>query len=117
MNPETPYRIKHIGIRTDSPEEAAQLAALLSALFDLGGTHETPVACWAGSLFEVMTSDRRGARGHVAMQTDDVEGAMEALRAKGIGFLEDTIKRNDEGKVTFVYLDTEIAGFQFHLTV
>ena len=83
------FRIKHIGVRTDSAEEAR----------------------------EVMNSDKRGARGHVAMQTDDVEGAMEALRAKGIGFLEDTVKRNAEGKITFVYLDTEIAGFQFHLTV
>lgn len=111
------FRIKHIGIRTDSAEEAERTAALLAALFDLPGTRTAPTAVWAGDLFEVMKSDKRGPRGHVAMQTDDVEGAMEALRAKGIGFLEDTIKRNDEGKVTFVYLDTEIAGFQFHLTV
>ena len=111
------FRIKHSGIRTDSAEEAASTAALLAALFDLSGTRKAPTAVWAGDLFEVMNSDKRGARGHVAMQTDDVEGAMEALRAKGIGFLEDTIKRNEEGKVTFVYLDTEIAGFQFHLTV
>ena len=111
------FRIKHIGIRTDSAEEAERTAALLAALFDLPGTRTAPPAGWAGDLFEVMKSDKRGPRGPVAMQTDDVEGAMEALRAKGIGFLEDTIKRNDEGKVTFVYLDTEIAGFQFHLTV
>ncbi len=111
------FRIKHIGVRTDSAEEAREIASLLSALFDLSGTRETDSAVWAGDLFEVMNSDKRGARGHVAMQTDDVEGAMEALRAKGIGFLEDTVKRNAEGKITFVYLDTEIAGFQFHLTV
>ena len=111
------FRIKHIGIRTDSTEEAASTAALLAALFDLPGTHETPAAVWAGDLFEVMRSDKRGARGHVAMQTDDVEAAMEALRAKGIGFQEGTVRRNEEGKIVFVYLDKEIAGFQFHLTV
>ena len=110
------FRIKHIGIRTDSAEEAASTAGLLAALFGLS-TRATDTAVWAGDLFEVMNSDRRGARGHVALQTDDVEGAMEALRAKGIGFLEDTVKRNVEGKITFVYLDREIAGFQFHLTV
>ena len=27
------------------------------------------------------------------------------------------LKGNEEGKITFVYLDREIAGFQFHLTV
>ncbi len=111
------FRIKHIGIRTDSAEEARETASLLAALFDLSGTREAPTAVWAGDLFEVMKSDIRGARGHVAMQTDDVEAAMEALRAKGIGFLENTIKRNEEGKITFVYLDKEIAGFMFHLTV
>ena len=110
------FRIKHIGIRTDSSAYAMQVAGLLAVLFDLT-IRQTDTATWAGDLFEVMNSDQRGARGHVAMQTDDVEGAMEALRAKGIGFLEDTIKRNEEGKITFVYLDTEIAGFQFHLTV
>lgn len=111
------FRIKHIGIRTDSAQEAASTAELLAALFDLSGTRATDTAVWAGDLFEVMKSDRRGPRGHIAMQTDDVEAAMEALRAKGIGFLEDTVKWNAEGKVTFVYLDKEIAGFQFHLTV
>lgn len=110
------FRIKHVGIRTDSAEEAMRIAGLLAALFDLT-TRETDTAVWAGDLFEVMNSDKRGARGHVAMQTDDVEVAMEALRAKGVGFLEDTVKRNEEGKITFVYLDKEIAGFQFHLTV
>ena len=111
------FRIKHIGIRTDSAEEAAETASLLAALFDLSGTRATDTAVWAGSLFEVMNSDKRGPRGHVAMQTDDVEAAMEALRAKGIGFLEDTVRRNEEGKIIFVYLDKEIAGFMFHLTV
>ncbi len=116
MNKAAAYRIKHIGIRTDSPEEAAQLAALLSALFDLGGTHETPVACWAGSLFEVMTSDRRGARGHVAMQTDDVEATMEVLKKKGVTFDEGSVRRDENGRIIFVYLEKELAGFQFHLT-
>ena len=111
------FRIKHIGIRTDSAEEARETASLLAAHFDLSGSRENPAAVWAGDLFEVMKSDKRGPRGHVAMQTDDVEAAMEALRARGVGFLEDTIRRNEEGKIIFVYLDKEIAGFQFHLTV
>nr|MBQ6241869.1 2-dehydro-3-deoxyphosphogluconate aldolase [Lachnospiraceae bacterium] len=111
------FRIKHIGIRTDSTEEAASTAALLAMLFDLSETHETASAVWAGDLFEVMRGDKWGARGHVAMQTDDVEAAMESLRAKGIGFRENTVRRNAEGKIIFVYLDREIAGFQFHLTI
>ena len=55
--------------------------------------------------------------GHVAMQTDDVEKAMAALREKGIGFDESSIRKNEEGRISFVYLKKEIAGFQFHLTL
>ena len=38
-------------------------------------------------------------------------------RNKGITFKENTIRRNEEGKITFIYLDGDIAGFSFHLTV
>ena len=41
--------------------------------------------------------------------------AKEYLAAKGITFQEDTIKRNEEGKITFVYLQQQVAGFAFHL--
>ena len=110
------FRIKHIGIRTDSAEEAGETASLLAALFDLSGTRATDTAVWAGDLFEVMKSDKRGPRGHVAMQTDDVEAAMEAMRAKGVEFDESSIRRDEEGKIRFVYLKLELFGFQFHLT-
>ena len=111
------FKIKHIGIRTDSGEEAMEIASLLAALFDLPGTRDTEVAVGAGDLFEVMKSSYRGERGHVAMQTDDVEKAMAALREKGIGFDESSIRKNEEGRISFVYLKKEIAGFQFHLTL
>ena len=63
-----------------------------------------------------MKHDRRGAHGHVALQTDDVEAAMADLSAKGIGFQEDTIRRDEAGKIRFVYLEQQVAGFAFHLT-
>ncbi len=110
------YKIKHLGIRTDCQEEARQLAVILSALLDLGDVQETPIACWAGTLFEVMNSDKRGARGHVALQTDDVEAAMAELKAKGIEFDESSIRRDEAGKICFIYLKLDLNGFQFHLT-
>ncbi len=110
------YTIKHVGIRTDSPEEARQLAVILSALLDLGDVNETPIACWAGTLFEVMNSDVRGARGHVALQTDDVEAAIADMKAKGVEFDEKSIRRDENGKICFIYLKLDLNGFQFHLT-
>ena len=52
------FRIKHIGIRSDSAAEAMQVAGLLAVLFDLT-IRQTDTATWAGDLFEVMNSDKR----------------------------------------------------------
>ena len=67
-------------------------------------------------LFEVMKNSKRGKHGHIALQTPDVELAMADLARKGISFQEDTIRRNADGKIIFVYLKEDIGGFSFHLT-
>ena len=71
---------------------------------------------FAGSIFELMKSSDIGTCGHIELQTDDVELAMENLAEKGITFRQETIRRNEEGKVIFVYLKQEFGGFAFHLT-
>lgn len=110
------YRIKHIGINSADEAEARRTAALLCSIFGLQQTQETPVSFFLDEIFEVMKHDRRGAHGHVAMQTEDVEAAMAQLAARGITFEEDTIRRDESGRISFVYLHGEFAGFQFHLT-
>lgn len=110
------YRIKHVGIRTDSDKEARRTAAILGAMFGFNNLPETDAAVWAGTIFEVMKSDARGARGHVALQTDDVEAAIADLAAKGIHFDESSIRRDEAGRINFIYLDLELNGFMFHLT-
>jgi len=41
---------------------------------------------------------------------------MADLAAKGITFQADSIKRDKEGKVSFVYLEQQVGGFAIHLT-
>jgi len=110
------YRIKHVGINNPNEEEARRSAALLCALFGLEETLETPAAIFAGDIFEVMKHDRLGRCGHVAMQTEDVEAAMAQLAARGVAFDEKTIRRDENGKIKFIYLRDEYCGFRFHLT-
>ena len=59
---------------------------------------------------------KRGIHGHIALQTEDVEAAMADLSAKGITFQEDSIKRDPQGRITFVYLEQQVGGFAIHLT-
>lgn len=116
MEKKIEYKVKHVGVNTDSPEEARKLVQQYSFLFGLEVQPEMENNIFAGDIIEVMKHRKRGACGHIALQTPDVEAAMEDLRSKGITFQEDTIRRDEEGKIKFIYLHGDIGGFSFHLT-
>lgn len=111
------YRIKHIGVNTPDDAHAQELADTLSYIFCQAREGESPVSIFSGSIFEIMKHDRRGLHGHIALQTEDVAAAMSDLAKKGITFQEDTIRRNEDGAVTFVYLHQTFGGFAVHLTI
>lgn len=110
------YKLKHVGINCGNEKGAKQLAALLCSLFGLEPGNENDTHIFVSNMFEVMKDSTRGKHGHIALQTPDVELAMADLARKGIGFKEETIRRDADGKVIFVYLDGDIGGFSFHLT-
>lgn len=87
-----------------------------AACLTLETGNENDTHIFASGLFEVMKNSKRGKHGHIALQTPDVELAMADLARKGISFQEDTIRRNADGKIIFVYLKGDIGGFSFHLT-
>lgn len=116
MNENIPmYKVKHIGINHPDAETALRSAEVLSTVFDLPLNRETDTRVFAGELFELKKNCSRGKYGHVALQTEDIEEAVKYLADKGIGILEDTIRRRDDGRISFVFLDLELAGFAFHL--
>ena len=110
------FRIKHVGITTGSEQEARALEKKLCALFGLEDGHENDAHIFAGDLFEIMKHDRRGKKGHVGLYTEDIDRAVEYFAEKGIGLVEETVKRDENGHITFAYLDVEFEGFAFHLT-
>lgn len=110
------YKLKHVGINCGSEAEAKKLVALLCSLFDLEPGKENDTHIFVSDMFEVMKNSRRGKCGHIALWTPDVERAMADLSQKGITFQEDTIRRDRDGKIVFIYLDGDIGDFSFHLT-
>lgn len=119
MSAKPRYTLKHIGFNTPDESAANSLTDTLCALFHVERARETPVSIFTDSLFEIMKYDdpaTRGIHGHIALQTDDVEGAMADLAEKGITFQQDTIKRDSRGRVCFVYLEQQVGGFAIHLT-
>lgn len=110
------YRVAHVGINTQNSEEAYALVDILCDIFCQERKKDLPNNVFAGDIFEVMKHSRRGVHGHIALQTDDVEAAMADLASKGITFQEDTIRRDENGKIRFIYLKEQFGGFEIHLT-
>ena len=80
------------------------------------GRSPRDASIFAGPLMEIMRHSNLGVNGHIALQTDDVEAAMEDLASRGITFRPEFVRRDESGKVYFAYLDQEFGGFAFHLT-
>ncbi len=111
------FRVKHVGINHKSAAEAEKTAQKAMSLFGLARGDEDETHIFTGDIFEIMKIDTIGRLGHIALQCDDVEAALDYLAEKGIGVQEDTVKRDGNGRRTFAYLDLDLAGFAVHLTV
>ena len=75
------FELVHVGINTESPEKALQLAELLSAMFHLQLRHGKKSE-FAGDYFECMKAPFLGSKGHIAMQTDDLAAAVEEYEGR-----------------------------------
>lgn len=108
------FELVHLGINTSTPEEADELAKLLSLMFNLAPRHGQKSE-FAGSYFECMKAPFLGKNGHAAMATADLDAAVEELKGKGFTFNMDTAAYDEAGKLKNIYLDGEFGGFAIHI--
>ena len=108
------FSLRHIGINTPDAQEAEQLASLLSAMFNLTPRMGSK-SVFAGSLIECMKSPYLGKNGHIALETPDLDSAVEELKEKGFTFNEATAQFTEDGKRKNIYLNGEFGGFAIHI--
>lgn len=109
------YELIHLGINSESSEEAERTAKMLCHLFHFQ-YYKKPKSHFAGKGFEVLNGQGIGKHGHIGIYTPYPERAIYQLAKKGIGVLEHTVTRNKKShKVNFAFLDLELAGFGIHL--
>lgn len=106
-------RIAHVGINTANENVAAETAKTLSA-FTAAPEDQRSASVFVGSI-EIMKSMGRGAHGHVGYSTPNVSRAKFHLEQRGFVFDESTATYTPDGKLKFIYLKDDIAGFGFHL--
>ena len=107
------FELVHVGINTPNADEALKLAKLLSMMFNLEPRHGQKSE-FGGSYFECMKAPFLGSNGHIAMQTDDLEAAVEELKEKGFSFNMDTAAYTEAGKLKNIYLNGEYGGCAIH---
>ena len=105
--------LRHVGINSGSPEQAARDVETLCRLLGWEAKDGTNSA-FAGTAFEAMKKPFRGTHGHVAIGCNDIARAKWHLERRGFAFDEESAVAKD-GKVKAIYLRDEIAGYAFHL--
>lgn len=108
------FKLKHIGINSENPEESEKLAKKLCRLFGFS-LKEGNSSNFAGNSFEIMKSNYLGKNGHIAIGTNSIERAVHYLEGLGIQFRGETAKKNEKGDTVAIYLKDEFGGFAFHL--
>lgn len=108
------FELEHIGINTQNEQQAAELAGLLSRMFNLEPRHGQKSE-FGGPYFECMKAPFLGSNGHIAMRTPDLEAAVAELKEKGFGFRMETAAYFEDGRLKNIYLDGEFGGFAIHI--
>ena len=104
--------LRHVGINSESAEDALKGAALMSKLTGLPIKDGTSAA-FVGTEYEFCKSKKPGKNGHIAVATNCISRAVWHLEQMGFAF--DEPMYNAEGKFNAIYLKDEICGFAVHL--
>lgn len=108
------FELGHVGINCQDAGQAEQTAKALCAIFGFeykaGNSSD-----FAGSAVECNKAPGRGAHGHIAIRTNNVDRAIYHLGLQGVKFDESSRKTDAKGRAKAIYLQEELGGFALHL--
>lgn len=107
------FELKHVGINCADENEADSVASSFDQIFGFAKKAGNS-SIFAGTAIEAMKAPGAGAKGHIAIQTNYIERAVNYLESQGFAFDYDSVKPK-EGPMKAIYLKEEIGGFAVHL--
>ena len=108
------FELLHVGVNTIDAADAANVANGFADLLSLP-VIEYPGAFFAGTLVEIVKGPFLGKNGHIAIQTNNIEHAVEHFQSKGAEIDLSTAVRNDKGVLIAIYFKQQVGGFAIHL--
>jgi 2-dehydro-3-deoxyphosphogluconate aldolase/(4S)-4-hydroxy-2-oxoglutarate aldolase len=103
----------HVGINNKNKDEAEKAIALLEnfGMVRKDGRSST----FMDTTIEVMPIVFRGEMGHLGFRCLSVERTMSYLATKGLTVNEETIAKDDKGRIKSCYFNETASGFALHL--
>lgn len=108
------FEICHTGIHCKSKEEAEDVTNRLCALLDQPKI-VVPNAFFVGTLVEVCYMTLPGEKGHIGIDTRDIDRAMAYFKKRGVEFADDGLFYGDKGELRLAYFKELYNGFSVHL--
>lgn len=108
------FRIGHVGINCNTPEEAHDVANSFDHIFGFT-PKENSSSIFSSIYVETMKNPFLGTHGHIAIITNFMERAVIYLKNKGVIFNEGSAVYRPDGKLQAIYFQNEIGGFAVHL--
>jgi len=107
--------LAHVGIDTDTVEEAGSLAGRFSKVLG-AASRELSGSIFVGTGIEVLKKRSTDVHGHIAIRTASVARAVDWLARQGIETDPSREVKDAKGKTRLVYLKDSFGGFGVHLT-
>lgn len=108
------FQIGHVGINTTGEAEAEEITDAFDSIFGFAKKAGNS-SFFAGTAVEVMKSKGYGDHGHISINTNYLQRAINYLKSQGVEFDEDSAKFDDKGNMTIIYLKRDFGGFRVHL--
>ncbi|MDR2485843.1 MAG: bifunctional 4-hydroxy-2-oxoglutarate aldolase/2-dehydro-3-deoxy-phosphogluconate aldolase [Treponema sp.] len=108
------FSVAHFGINMENAEAADKAARFFKTYFGFP-LRDLPNSIFPSEAIEIMKFLGMGTKGHIGIGTNSIVRAVAHLERQGVVFNQDSIKRDDKGNMTLIYIKEEIAGFAVHL--
>lgn len=108
------FSVAHLGFIEDTAVTASKAAYFFKTAFGFYN-RDMGISIFAGDNIEIMKYIGKGTHGHIGIGTNSIVRAVAYLERRGIRFNEESMKQDDNGNMTLIYLIDEISGFAIHL--